>query len=217
MLIFKYEKQQSARFISHRDLLRHMAKILRRAQIPVKFSAGFNPHELVYFSPPAVLGTSSVAEYVAVDADMDAGEAMERFNNATPNGLKASRVFVCAKNPNLQGVVVAADYVFDLPYAPIDLSNGFEICNPKNGNEVQNVADKIFDVHCVDGKLVMRIASGNVNLRPDRVLDALTKMFDTPSSLTKVVKIAQYVNGEGGLVCVDEFLQNQAMTNEVKG
>ncbi len=66
MLTLKYCKAGSACFISHIDLLRHVSRILRRAGITVNYSQGFNPHALVYFSPPLGVGVSSVAEYLTI-------------------------------------------------------------------------------------------------------------------------------------------------------
>ena len=87
--------------------------ILRRAGITVNYSQGFNPHALFYFSPPLGVGVSSVAEYLTIDTDMNADEVFERYNSAVPDTLRASGIFVCPKNPNLQGKVVSADYILN--------------------------------------------------------------------------------------------------------
>ena len=127
MLVLKYSKTDSACFISHIDLLRHVSRILRRADISVNYSQGFNPHALVFFSPPLGVGVSSVAEYLAIDSNMNADELLEKFNASVPATLRASEVFTCAKNPNLQGKTVCADYIFDTPFKALDLSAGFEV------------------------------------------------------------------------------------------
>ncbi|MDE5601150.1 MAG: TIGR03936 family radical SAM-associated protein [Clostridia bacterium] len=207
MLVLKYSKLSDACFISHIDWLRHVSRILRRADIPVKYSQGFNPHALVFFSPPLAVGVSSVAEYLSIDADMQGDELLARYNAAVPSTLKASEVFMCAKNPNLQGVTVAADYVFDTPYKDIDLTNGFEIEYQKKGKTVrENVADKIFGAFNVDGKLMLRLAAGNTSLRPDRILQELNNRLGTCLTAADVCKTAQYVSADGRLISVDELL-----------
>ena len=133
MLVLKYQKQGSACFISHIDLLRHVDRIIRRAHIEVKFSQGFNPHPLLFFSPPLSLGTASVAEYLSIDSDMDKDVAFERYNASVPDGLKANKIFVCSKNPNLQAKVVCADFVFNTPYRQIEVGDKFEISYEKKG------------------------------------------------------------------------------------
>lgn len=208
MLVLKYQKQGSACFISHIDLLRHMDRIIRRARIEVKFSQGFNPHPLLFFSPPLSLGTASDAEYLSIDSDLDKDVALERYNSSVPEGLKASKVFACSKNPNLQAKVVCADFVFPTAYKDIDLSGGFVIEYKKKGETVkEDVSDKIYSVFQKDGRLVMRLASGARNLRPDRILDKLSEIVGEKINPRGVVKIAQYVEAYGTLVDVDEFLQ----------
>lgn len=53
----------------------------------------------------------------------------------------------------------------------------------------------------------MRLASGACNLRPDRILDKLSEIVGEKIDPRGVVKIAQYVDVDGKIVDVDEFLQ----------
>ncbi len=207
MLVVKYEKKDNMCFISHIDLLKHVARIIRRANIPVKFSQGFNPHTLVYFSPPSVLGASSKAEYVAIDTDMQGDVAFEKFASACPSGMVATDFFVCEKNPNIQGLAVCADYLFDAPFCDINFKDGFEIEYTKKGEVFkEDVANKIFGVKNCNSQLCMCLASGNTNLRPDRLLDTLSKIVRQEVSLVGVSKIAQYVKVENEIVNVDDYL-----------
>lgn len=208
MIVLKYVKTDSACFISHIDLLRHVSRILRRADISVKFSQGFNPHALVFFSPPLGVGISSCCEYLAIDTDMNGDEVLERFNASVPATLKASEVFTCAKNPNLQGKTVCADYVFDTPFRALDLSRGFEITYEKKGQTLkEDVSDRIYSVFDEGGKLGIRLASGNVNLRPDRILTKLNEMLSAELSVTDICKIRQFVSVDSNAVDVDSYLK----------
>ncbi|MDE6060593.1 MAG: TIGR03936 family radical SAM-associated protein, partial [Clostridia bacterium] len=196
-------------FISHIDLLRHVSRILRRADISVNYSQGFNPHALVFFSPPLGVGVSSVAEYLAIDSNMNADEVLEKFNASVPTTLRASEVFTCVKNPNLQGKTVCADYIFDTPFKPLDLSAGFEVSYEKKGQTVtEDVSDKIYAVFDEVGKLGIRLALGNVNLRPDRILPKLNELLSAELCITDVQKVRQFVELDGKLVEVDDYLKN---------
>ncbi|MDE7372830.1 MAG: TIGR03936 family radical SAM-associated protein [Clostridia bacterium] len=208
MIVLKYSKTDSACFISHIDLLRHVSRILRRADISVNYSQGFNPHALVFFSSPLGVGVSSCCEYLAIDTDMDGDEVLERFNASVLAALRASEVFTCAKNPNLQGKTVCADYVFDTPFKALDLCRGFEITYEKKGQTLkEDVSDKIYSVFDEGGKLGMRLALGNVNLRPDRILPKLNKMLSANLSVTDIRKIRQFVEVDGKLVNADDYLK----------
>lgn len=208
MLTLKYSKTGSACFISHIDLLRHVSRILRRAGISVNYSQGFNPHALVYFSPPLGVGVSSVAEYLSIDTDMDAQDVLERYNSAVPDTLKASEVFVCAKNPNLQGKTVCADYIIDVPFKPLELGCNFEVSYQKKGKTVtENVADKIYSIFDEDGRLGLRLASGNINLRPDRLIPRLNELLGADICITDVRKVRQFADINGKLVDADDYLK----------
>lgn len=207
MLVLKYFKSANACYISHIDWLRHVSRILRRAGIPVNFSQGFNPHALVFFSPPLAVGVPSNAEYLTIDTPMPADEAMSRFNASVSQELQAVKVFECTKNPNLQGKIVAADYVFDTPYRTGNLGEKFEIEYQKKGKTiVEDVADKIYAAFEKDGKQTLRLASGNTNLRPDRLLGKLNKTLGADLTCTDILKVAQYVFIDGKLKNVDDYL-----------
>ena len=212
MLVFKYVKLEESRYISHIDLLRHVSRILRRAGIPVKQSLGFNPHALVFFSPPLALGVGSVAEYLVADTDMDKEEAFERYNASVPNGLQATDVFECEKNPNLQARIVAADYVFDVPYASLPLGDELWIEYDKKGERVkENVRDKVLCQFEQDGKLALRLSTGAVNLRPDRLLDFLRDSMGKRLDCCDVTRTRQYILENEELKDVDNALQNASI------
>lgn len=208
MIVLKYQKTGSVCFISHIDLLRHMDRVIRRGNINVNYSQGFNPHALMYFSPPLSLGISSIAEYLTLDSDMSIEEVFDKFNAAVPDDLKASKVFSSEKNPNLQARVVCADFVFDTPYKPVEFGENFEISYEKKGEVVtENVASKIYAFFDKDGKLAARLASGSVNLRPDRILKKLNEILGADLRICDIEKVAQYVDVDGKLIDVDEYLQ----------
>ena len=48
----KFKKDGSLRFIGHLDVMRFFQKVMRRAQIPIAFTAGYNPHMIMSFASP---------------------------------------------------------------------------------------------------------------------------------------------------------------------
>lgn len=209
MTVLKYVRVAEAALLSHIDVLRQMGRILRRAGIPVKFSQGFNPHSLVFFSPPSVLGVSSLAEYVAIDTDMPAEEVFARYNASVGDNMRATEYFEVAKNPNLAGRIVAADYIFPFAAKDVRIGDTFTVEYEKKGEKVrEDVRGKIYGVSSdADGRLVMRLAAGNVTLRPDRVFRTLKESVQSCGALTDTVKTAQYAACEGGFVDVDDLLR----------
>ena len=61
-VIVRYAKRGRMRFASHRDIARAVERGVRRAELPVSYSAGFTPHPKISYAGAAPTGTASVAE-----------------------------------------------------------------------------------------------------------------------------------------------------------
>lgn len=77
------------RFASHRDFQRALERALRRAGIPVAFSAGFTPHPRISYAGAAPTGTASEAEYleVALTRRVAPQDFQRAVGAALPTGL----------------------------------------------------------------------------------------------------------------------------------
>jgi hypothetical protein len=69
------------------------------------------------------------------------------------------------------------------------------------------VSDKVYSVFDEDGRLGLRLALGNTNLRPDRLIPRLNEMLGAEISITDVRKLRQYVEVGGALINVDDYLK----------
>lgn len=208
MLLIKYSKAGAMRYISHIDLLRHMTRILRRAEIRPEFSKGFNPHMLLYFSPPLALGLESEAEYLTVVTNESYSDAVERFNMAAPNGLRAIKAAEVAKNPNLQAAVAAADYFY--PYPASVFSNPFEFSvtvGKKNDGAMDVLGERLIAVKEMDGGCVATLKAGAGMIRPDAILSALSEKYGESDKIVR--KTAQYIEINGELKSVDLVYFNE--------
>jgi radical SAM-linked protein len=83
-LRLRYTKRGPLRFASHRDLARALERALRRAQVPMAYSAGFSPHPKISYIGAAPTGAASEAEYVEI------GLAERRDPEAVRAALDAS-------------------------------------------------------------------------------------------------------------------------------
>jgi len=59
---FIFSKKGLMRYISHLDLMRLFMRAMRRAQLPLKFSEGFNPHPKLSLKRALKLGIESENE-----------------------------------------------------------------------------------------------------------------------------------------------------------
>jgi radical SAM-linked protein len=62
-----FAKSGAAIYLSHLDLARHWARTLRRADLQVRLTAGFNPRPRVVFPHPLPLGVASACEQVEIE------------------------------------------------------------------------------------------------------------------------------------------------------
>lgn len=94
MIRFEFEKKDTAIYMSHLDLMRCMTRALSRAEIPVKYTEGFNPHPYLVFAAPLALGITGEREYfeIKITEDMPLEEMKARLNNTLPKGLKINAV-----------------------------------------------------------------------------------------------------------------------------
>lgn len=84
-----YKKTGSARFVSHLDTMRFMTRLLRRAELPVWYTEGFNPHLYITFALPLSLGMSSdyeIADIRLTDDCFELSDICERLNSNCPEG-----------------------------------------------------------------------------------------------------------------------------------
>ena len=82
------------RFASHRDIARAVERGVRKAGLPVAYSAGFSPHPKISYSGGAPTGTASEAEYLelSLSRTCDPAEVRSRLNAALPEGMDVVEV-----------------------------------------------------------------------------------------------------------------------------
>jgi radical SAM-linked protein len=85
----RYAKRGRLRFTSHRDISRAVERAVRRAGIPVAFSAGFSPHPKISYAGAAATGVASEAEYleIALTETRDPARVRAELDAALPDGL----------------------------------------------------------------------------------------------------------------------------------
>jgi radical SAM family uncharacterized protein/radical SAM-linked protein len=115
---FTFSKTGDARFLSHRQLLDTLERALRAAQVPVRFTEGYNPHIRVSMGPALPVGHEGMAEVFDVDCTAPIRpHHLSAMNRLLPVGVEVldARDLVPGA-PSLGKLVAAARYRI----APID-------------------------------------------------------------------------------------------------
>lgn len=174
------------RFISHLDMTRFMARAIRRAELPVWYTEGFNPHLYMTFALPLSLGFESDYEVVDIrilDNNYDLSTLPERINSVCPPYIQ---FFKAAEPVKKAGDVAAAQFsiTFDDGGEIADNLNKFlsrgrivVLKKTKKGGEKEiEVGDKIkgFSVKTANNNTVLDItlpAGSTENLNPELFLN----------------------------------------------
>ena len=108
-----FEKSERIRHIGHLDIQRSVQRGLRRSNLPVAYSNGFNPHILVTFASALSTGACGLREImdVTMASEVSETEFLRRMNRAMPQELRLLEArAVDDKHPALMGMLRAACY-----------------------------------------------------------------------------------------------------------
>ncbi len=85
----RYAKRGRLRFTSHRDFARAFERALRRARVPMAYSAGFTPHPKISYVGAAPTGVASEAEYLEIGLAerVDVDKLRAAIDAVLPDGL----------------------------------------------------------------------------------------------------------------------------------
>lgn len=92
----RYAKRGRLRFSSHRDFARAFERALRRAEVPMAYSAGFSPHPKISYVGAAPTGVASEAEYLEIGLarTVDVEALRASLDGVLPAGLDIDEAVV---------------------------------------------------------------------------------------------------------------------------
>ncbi|MBW8484068.1 TIGR03936 family radical SAM-associated protein [Actinomadura parmotrematis] len=215
----RYAKRGRLRFTSHRDISRAVERAVRRAGIPVAFSAGFSPHPKISYAGAAATGTASEAEYLelGLTEHRDPARVREELDAALPDGLDivdvvavpagagkpsalADRLEASEWRIRLDGVpegAAAAAVSAFLDAGAVEVERltkkgrrRFDARSAVSAMEVERRAAEPADAPCAILRMVVRHTTPAV--RPDDILTGLRQVADlAPPSPPLVTRLAQ--------------------------
>lgn len=110
----KFSKTGIMRYVGHLDMMRFFQKAVKRSNLPIRYSEGFNPHQIMSFASPLGVGLTSEGEYMDIDLKekVDSAEALKALNENMVEGLEITGFKYLPDNAEkCMSAVTAASYV----------------------------------------------------------------------------------------------------------
>ncbi len=180
-----YVKQGPVRFASHRDLSRVLERALRRADVPMAYSSGFNPHPRISYAGAAPTGAASQAEFLelALRARVDPELLREALNRVLPSGCRIVRV-VESDGTSLMDRLQASHWEIRLPGAdqPVLAQACVELLGraqvmvsrlTKNGERRFDVREAVIRLNAETDRICAVLRHGEPLVRPNDLVGAL--------------------------------------------
>lgn len=161
MLLVKFKKTGSFAFCSYLDCRDVIIQTINRAGINIEYSQGFNPHELLYFSPPTPLGIVSECEYFTIYTD-DVESFDNKFNANAPKGMQVVWAIKINKRPDFYNLIDYAKYEIKIDNndVPINLSNlNYEVFDEKK-QTIIDIKDYVNSISYNDNVISCVVACG---------------------------------------------------------
>jgi radical SAM-linked protein len=188
-----FGKFEALIYTSNLDVAKMWERILRRADLPILYTEGFNPRPRIALASALPLGISSECEILDVSLrDPIPLEGLaERLLATSPSGLRIYRILeVPPRSTALQSLVRSSEYDIHLDET-VDLlgvqeriekllqSERVMLSKERNGKPIPyDIRPLIYSLSLQDSHLITHLAVGERgNLRPDEVL-ALLELQD---------------------------------------
>jgi radical SAM-linked protein len=182
----QFTKGDQIRFVPHLDMVRLFQRAIRRANLPIAYSQGFNPHQQMSFAQPLSVGVTGIAEYIDIETTqlMDTKDAADKINSVLPEGAFVTDIRqVREKEKNGMAAVEAGSYIITLDRAIEQKSieqflSEKELMIEKKSKKVTkevNIRADIFKLEAIENnKMYAFLATGSSrNLKPDLMLECL--------------------------------------------
>ncbi|MBE7025347.1 MAG: DUF2344 domain-containing protein [Ruminococcaceae bacterium] len=182
--IVRYAKEGDAKFVSHLDFLRLIQRAMRRANLPLKFSEGFNPHPCLSFAHPLGVGITGKRELFEVEMTEPCPLLAEQLAPKMPRGIQIVEAFPCEKN-RFSDVARAVYTVLPTQLPTEEQLKAFlekpEILTEKktkSGIKTADIRPDIFRAEIRENLLILCLAAGsNANLKPATFMEALAEQI----------------------------------------
>jgi len=122
-VIIKYKKIDRLKFISHLDTIRLLQRAVRRSEIKILYSKGYNPHPKFSFAMPLSLGLETYGDYMEMELENseNPNTIKERLNKVLPEYFQVINAEESENNKTLAARLEYVIYKIDLVLENTDI------------------------------------------------------------------------------------------------
>ena len=180
-----FERVGDASFVGHLDLMHTFDRAIRRAEMPILYTQGYNPRPMMVFALPLGVGIDTLGDYVDVSLSrfVDVELFMSEVNKCLPKGIKLyGGINIDEPKNSLMSVVSLARYRFEAPgirQKVVSLFEKDELTVEKKSKgkivttDIRPLLKEVFEGDDPDSCELLVNAGSSKNLRPDIFLNAL--------------------------------------------
>lgn len=176
-----YERGENTKYVSHLDFVRVFGRAMRRAQIPIAYSEGFNPHPLLTFALPLPVGHTSECEIleIALAEELPKEEIVSKLNSVLPEGITVKEAFEGKsrlKKLDNAKYIVRPESLPDSVDAFLKMQEILIEKKTKSGIKETDIRPDIKEIKIKPDSMEMILSAGSrANLKPEIVIKAMNK------------------------------------------
>jgi radical SAM-linked protein len=193
-----YCKLGEFRYLSALDLIRTFTRAFARANVPLKYSEGFNPAPNISFGPALNVGMESAEEFLDFETvvEIPAEKLLASLNEQMPDDLKfTSLAKIDRKTPSLFQIINAAEYSATLDSDELNQTLKARFNGEYNGNLTALHEDFVQKFLAQDAIEVEQIRKGELQTRD---IKPLIKSIDVMNSTDPLHLRMILSTGSGG-------------------
>lgn len=186
----QFTKHGDMKYVSHLDMIRLFTRIFHRADLPLAYSEGFNPHPKMSVLLPLSVGLESDCEYIDVSFQEGVSmlDCLKKLKGATPIGLDIVKISEVLENSAKPKEIRYAEYKIktdcDLSHDCLDKFLSREtievLKKTKRSEAVADIKPDIMDLRLGSENEIFAVlsAGSQANLKPSVLLSAMEEYID---------------------------------------
>ncbi len=192
----RFARKGSLSYVGHLDLMRTFERSLRRAELPLLHSQGYNPRPMLVFALPLGVGISTSDDYidVSLSEEIDVAVLIARLTPMLPEGLFVLDGWMVPEDSgSIMALVTAASYRLSAPGITDAVQKLFlldeVVVEKKSKGQLRKLDIRPLLLKVEEESLpnqdmctVFVCAGSHENVRPDLLLSALTVYVDYPKN-----------------------------------